>query len=236
MSHDNLITQVSESYIMTIKDWDKIYQKWMDVFRNYLKNNQQDVLTSLNNIMFHQEWDKYASGTISSWEMEILCFYYHEHELINVNMNKYGLRSFALLPPTPQVEKIFKRNGKEIPLYKLDRICGTCVAKDKDKATVYLLTTSGVVTVKFRKEYFTMFDKQISEKQEDGTKKVKERSWFKRGSMIVVTGHRNEEEFIVKKYSSTPGHQLYKIDEIVDNGDLVLRCERYKGVEEEDND
>ena len=59
-------------------------------------------------------------------------------------------------------------------MFKLFKICGTCIAKNKDKGTVSLLTTDGVVSVKFRKEYFSLFDKQISEKQEDGTKKVRE--------------------------------------------------------------
>ena len=52
-----------------------------------------------------------------------------------------------------------------------------------------------------------MFDKQISERQLDGTKKVKEKSWFNRGNMIVVTGIRSGDDFISKKYASTGGHQ-----------------------------
>jgi DNA polymerase-3 subunit alpha len=116
----------------------------------------------------------------------------------------------------------------------LNKICGTCIAKDKTKSTVTLLTTSGVVTVKFRKEYFAMFDKQISERYADGTKKVVEKSWFNRGNMILVQGIRSGDNFIPKKYASSGGHQLYKINEIID-GDLVLQTERYQGgfVEDE---
>ena len=79
-------------------------------------------------------------------------------------------------------------------------------------------------------EYFALFDKQISEKQEDGTKKVKEKSWFNRGEMIVVQGIRSGDDFITKKYASSIGHQLYKISKIVNNTDLELTTERY-GVE-----
>ena len=234
MGYDGLIIQKGDFYLLGVKTWDKIYQKWMDTFRTWIAENKQEIMVKLNNIIFTQEWNKYAQGTLSAWEMEVLCFYYHEHELNNINKDKYGLREFNSLPEEPIVDRTFTKGGKEIKMYKLTKICGTCLAKNKDKAMVTLLTTSGVVTVKFRKEYFNMFDKQISEPQPDGKKKIKERSWFNRGSMIVVTGMRNEEEFLAKRYNSTPGHTLYKIDEILPNGDLRLRNERYKGVEEED--
>ena len=167
--------------------------------------------------------------------MEALCFYYHEHELANVNNGIYGFRNFFELPPVPVVERSFPRGGTMINMFKLYKICGTCIAKNKVKSTVSLLTTDGVVEVKFRKEYFSLFDKQISERQADGTKKVKEKSWFNRGSMIIVVGMRSGDEFISKKYASTGGHQLYKIDQINDDGTLVIRNERYKGIAEEEH-
>ena len=97
-----------------------------------------------------------------------------------------------------------------------------------------MLTPSGVVTVKFRKEYFAMFDKQISERQPDGTKKVIEKSWFNRGQKIVVQGMRSGDAFVAKKYSSSAGHTLYKITEVFANGEIALQTERYQGgIEEE---
>jgi DNA polymerase-3 subunit alpha len=166
--------------------------------------------------------------------MEVLCFYYHEHELANANIGKYGLSNFFDLPEEPEVDRSFWKGDKEIKLFKLHKICGTCIAKDKTKSTVTLLTTNGVVTVKFRKEYFSLFDKQISEKYADGTKKIIERSWFNRGNMILVQGIRSGDNFLPKKYASSGGHQLYKINDIID-GDLVLQTERYQGgiVEDE---
>ncbi len=128
----------------------------------------------------------------------------------------------------------FQKGGKSIHIFKLNRICGTCIAKNKTKGTVTLLTNDGVVDVKFRKEYFSLFDKQISARQPDGTKKIMEKSWFNRGNMIVVTGIRNGDNFVSKKYASTGGHQLYKIEEICPNGELILRDSRYQGGIEED--
>ena len=63
-----------------------------------------------------------------------------------------------------------------------------------------------------------------------------EKSWFDKGSMIVVQGFRNEDTFIAKKYASSGGHQLYKIESIDQYGDLELRTQRYQGGFEEDGE
>ena len=231
---EHLTVTDNMSHFIKVKDWDNVYQKYMDIFRNWIASDKESILNALNTEIFMEDWNKYAKGTISAWEMEVLCFYYHDHELANVNRDKYGFVDFHSLPEEPPIEKLFQKSGKSIPIYRLSRICGTCIAKNKTKSTVTLLTTSGVVNVKFRKEYFAMFDKQISERQSDGTKKIVEKSWFNRGNMIVVTGIRRGDDFISKKYASTGGHQLYKIDEILANGDLVLKDSRYQGGIEED--
>lgn len=226
---------IRDNSFLLIKEWDKkVYQPWMDVFREWISAKKDTILNALNTKIFLEAWEKYAKGNISSWEMEALCFYYHDHELKYVNNNKYGFVDFNKLPVEPEVDSIFKRAGKEIKLFKLHRICGTCIAKNNVKGIVSLLTTSGVVNVKFRKEYFSLFDKQISVRQSDGSKKIVEKSWFNRGNMIVVTGIRSGDDFISKKYASTGGHQLYKINEVLPNGDLLLQDSRYQGENIED--
>ena len=226
LGYDELI---NDDFILNIKVWDKKYQNWMDIFREWINKNKEEILDKLNTEIFIEDWNKYAKGTISAWEMEVLCFYYHEHELEHINNEKYGFSDFFKLPPEPVVEKEFPRGNRMIKMYKLSKICGTCIAKNKTKSTVTLLTTTGVVNVKFRKEHFTLFDKQISERGPDGVKHVMEKSWFNRGNMIVVQGIRQGDDFITKKYASSGGHQLYKIDLITDNNELVLKTERYKG-------
>ena len=218
---------------MKIAAWDKQYQSWMDVFRKWIAADKENILQSLNEKIFLEDWNKYALGTISAWEMEALCFYYHDHELKNANRAKYGFVNFFDLPENPVVESTFMRGGKEINIFKLSKICGTCIAKNKTKSSVSLLTVDGVVNVKFRKEYFALFDKQISARGADGVKHVVEKSWFNRGSMIVVMGIRSGDDFVSKKYASTGGHQLYKIDSIDEWGDLTLRDSRYQGEAED---
>ena len=52
------------------------------------------MLHNLNKSIFLTDWDKYAQGTYSDWEMAALCFYYHPHVLTNVNNERYGFEDF----------------------------------------------------------------------------------------------------------------------------------------------
>ena len=235
LGREELLTVMMDNYMLDINEWEKkVYQPWMDVVRNWIASDKDGILKQLNMRIFKEDWDKYAKGTVSAWEMEALCFYYHEHELAHINKSLYGFADFYSLSENPVVERTFQKAGKSINIFKLDRICGTCIAKNKTKSTVTLLTTDGVVSVKFRKEYFSLFDKQISVRGADGVKHVVEKSWFNRGSMIVVTGIRSGDDFVSKKYASTGGHQLYKIDTINDDGTLTLRDGRYQGEAEDE--
>ena len=207
--------------------WDKLYQKEMDAARDWLKTHQVEVLRRYNEILFMDAWNKYAQGNLSSWEMESLCFYYHEHELAKVDRKKYGITDFFSLPEEPIVDYYFTRNSKKIPVWQTFIIIGTVIAKNDNKSTITLLTTSGVVTVKFTKEYYAMYKKQVSEIQEDGTKKVVEKGWFKRGNMLMITGFRRGDQFVAKTYSKTLTHQIYKIDLYNEGKDMKLTHERY---------
>ena len=234
LANTDRLNLVEESDLLNIKTWDKVYQKNMDIFRDWLHQDSEQVLEELNFRIFKDEWNKYAKGSYSAWEMEVLCFYHHEHELAHINFKKYGIEDYFSLSENPEVARTFYRGGHQIPLFKLTKIVGTCIAKDKAKGMVVLLTPTGVVDVKFSKEYFSLFDKQISVRNPDGTKTVVERSWFNRGNMIMVQGMRRGDNFVAKKYASSGGHQLYKIVGIKENGDLLLTNERYKGELEDE--
>lgn len=198
--------------------WEKIYKSQMDIARDWLKEHQEETLKAFNSMLFMEQWEKYAQGNLSAWEMEALCFYYHEHELANIDCFKYGISNFFNLSTQPVVDYFFKRNGKDVPIYKTFKIIGTVISKNDNKATVSLLTPNGVVDVKFTKEYYAQASRQVSEKQEDGTKKVIEKGWFTRGSKVLVTGFRRDDQFIAKKYAHTQSHTLYKIINIYNSG------------------
>ena len=213
--------------------WDKQYSLIMDKARDFLKSHQEEVLKAYNTLLFKEQWDKYAQGTISAWEMEALCFYYSDHELKNVDNQKYGIKNFFELSPEPEVDYFFKRNGKQIPIYKLCRVAGTVIGKNDTRHSVTLLTVNGVVNVKFTRDYYAMFNRQLSEKDEQGVKKVKEKGWFTRGTKLLVTGYRRDDTFVSKKYKATGGHQLYMISS-VEGRNINITSERYgQEIEEE---
>jgi DNA polymerase-3 subunit alpha len=213
------------------KLWSKFYTKAMDGARDWLKENQEQILREFNTTLFLEMWDKYAYGTISFWEMSSLCFYSHEHELAHVDFDRYGISNFFDMPTKPEVDYYYKKKGKKLPVYKINRIAGTVIGKNDARASIALLTVDGVVNVKFTKEYYAMFKKQISEKDQTGTKHVKEKSWFKRGTKLMIQGYRKDDTFVSKTYYNTPGHQLYKILSVNGN-EITLTSERYQ-VEDE---
>ena len=211
-------------------DWEKIYQKVMDTAREWIRDNQKEILEKYNNILFKECWDKYAKGNISSYEMESLCFYYHKHELADVNNNKYGISNFNLLSQNPKIDYFFKRNGRDLPIYKIYKIIGTVISKNDTRASISLLTPNGVVNVKFTKEYYAMYNRQLSEMQEDGTKKVTEKGWFTRGTKLLIAGYRRDDTLVAKTYKSCGYHQLYLITNVYSNGDIELTHDR-KGLD-----
>ena len=228
------IETLNGAFCMTQTAWDKIYQSLMDPAREWLKEKQAEVLEAYNLLLFKEMWEKYALGTLAHWEMESVCFYHSPHELKDIDVIKYDLADFNQLKSN-EIDYFIKRKGIEIPIYKLYRIIGTVISKNDNKHTISLLTTTGVVTVKFNKEYYAMFKKQISQILPDGTKKVVEKSWFKRGTMLMITGFRQDDMFRAKTYASTNSHQLYKIVGILDS-DIKLQHERMttQGTIEED--
>lgn len=211
--------------------WDKIYKKEMDPVRNYIKANSNELLFKINNQLINDTWNKYCAGSISQWEMDAVSCYFHNHELDNINNENYGIVDYNELTEKPDIERIIMIKNKEVPLFRINRIAGTVLDRDKSKKTVTLLTTSGVVTVKIYGEVFSRYDKQISERGDDGIKHVIEKSFFARGSKIIVTGIRRGDTFLAKKYAKTPWHLVEKIVEVNPDGSLVLQSSRY-GEEE----
>ena len=206
--------------------WDKYYKAQMAIVKKYITENHDFLLNRLNNFLMKEVWDKYCQGTISRWEMDSVSFYAHEHELARVNPQRYGFIDYKELGENPAIERVIYIKGKQVPLFKINRIYGTVLDKDKNKKTVTLLTTSGVVTVRIFGDVYSHYDKQISQKLPNGKKKVVEKSWFQRGNKIVISGIKREDSFTAKKYSSTPWHLVELITEVNEDGTIRMRGER----------
>lgn len=209
------------------KSWKKVYDKDMLKAKQYIIDNQEELLNKYNNILIKQQWDKYCLGNISKWEMDSMSFYYHEHELAHIDLQKYGISEFSKLPEEPEIERFFEIKNRQIPIYKINKIIGTCIGKNNIKGTFTLLTSDGeVVDIRLTKEHYAYYNKQISE-IENGVKKVKEKSWFTRGTKLMVVGIRRGSGFMAKKYKNTGGHRLYKINDVDQYGDLIIVGGRY---------
>ncbi len=201
--------------------WDTIYKKQMDIIRPYIKEHHDELLKAVNDRLTADVWEKYCLGNISKWEMDSISCYIHDHELKGVDYNKYGLSQFKDLSEQPEIDRYIPIKGKLVPIYKLHRIVGTVLDKDKAKKTVTLLTEDGVVTVKIY-GVFQQYDKQISERGADGKKHVIRKSEFSRGNKIIITGIRDgANEFRAKKYSRTPYHLVETISKI-ENGRIYI--------------
>ena len=208
--------------------WDNTYKKAMNPMRDYIKAHSEEMLNELNQAIFNQEWNKYCDGNISKFEMDSIGFYYHEHELQSA-ANSYD--DFYSLPDEPVIEYQFEsKNGVSVPIYKTNLIIGTVVNKDKMHSTVSLLTPTGLVNVKLYKQQWPLYDKQISEKDSDGVKHVKEKSWLSRGNLLMVQGIKRDGNFVLKKYKKSVFPVISKITAIHDDGTLEFQFERAEVV------
>lgn len=227
---DYLTPYNQDNILFLIKQtkWDNLYKKQMDIIRPYIQKYNTDLLNSVNERLYNETWEKYCLGTISKWEMDSISCYIHNHEMTKVKNIIYGFSDFSKLSDEPTVNYEFtsKQTGQKIPLYKIYRIAGTVLDKDKNKKTVTLLTTDSVVTVKIFGDAFTHYDKQLSERGADGKKHVTEKSWLSRGNKIIVTGIKRDNDFICKKYKNTPYHLVELITSIDDSGYIKTQQER----------
>lgn len=203
--------------------WKTMYDYHMAKLKKYIVENQEELLDALNYDLTKDTRDKYAQGNPEKWSMDSVCFYQDKHELDNIDLSYYGVENFWDLPEEPQISSSFKaKDGHIVNLFRLTRIAGTVIDKNKTKNQITLLTTKGVVIVQ---AYGVMpqYDKQISMIGDDGKKHVIERSTFTRGNLIIVNGmRRGENIFVAKKYSSQPGHHFYKIEQINEDGTVEI--------------
>lgn len=206
------------------KTWDNLYKKAMEPMRQYLKDNKDEMLQKLNQSLFDEVANKYGQGNISKWEMDSISFYYHEHELAAA-ANDFD--DFFKLSEEPDIEYSFSgSDGREVNIYKIHRIVGTVIDKNKLKNSISLLTPTGVVQVKIYKNQYALYDKQLSQKDNEGKKHIIEKSWFSRGTMLMIQGIRRGDNFIPRKKKSSLYGVISKIINISPQGDLTYQRER----------
>lgn len=212
-----------------------VWKTWsntnMIYIKRYIAENQERLLERVNSKVINSLRDQYfpPEETYSQWEIATLGICFHEHP-----MTHFVLKSdFDDLPTDPAIDKVLFLKGRSVPLYKISCLPGVVIAKDKLHSSFTILTAKGPVEVKLRKQVFAHYDAQISKKI-DGKKKVIEKSWLNRGTMVLVSGMRRDDQFIGKFYrSSKMNHEIYKITEIVDGKRFKVQKERKVGEKSE---
>ena len=180
---------VDDEILLDAKVWDKMYTKGMAPVKNWIVDEQETILDKFNDMLFKEQWNKYATGNISAWEMASLGFYSHKHELQDIDKRVYGISDFGKLP-----------EQTSWPINSSQKICGTIIAKSDLKCTASVLTPNdGVVDVKFNRDLYAYYNRRISTVMPDGTKHVLEEGWFTKGTPVIVCGYRRGNMFVARK-------------------------------------
>ena len=231
-SEDSVVRVQGEYYVVSEKKFSKEVDKLIQPLREWM--SEEETLDTYNDKLFEQLWNEKCPGNESAWSMQSLSYYDEDHELKGINEKKYGIVNFFDLPEEPAAYEHYTRyiNGerKELPKYQISRICGTVLNADNLHHTVTILTTYGVVNVKYQKEQYAHYNRRLSvQNQTTKTKTVLENSWFKRGNLIVVAGFRRNDNFVPRTYADTCWkHTTNLITSVNYDGTLELQLERTK--------
>lgn len=219
-------TDKKKTYI-EIKVWDTLYKDRMMELKEYITKNQEKLIDKLHAAEIDEVWQQYCGGTLSTWEMDTLGFYYHDHDLLNTYHPEFKFGDFYEMSEIPIASEYHEYKGRKVPVFELQTIYGTVLDKNSYKHTVVLLTPTGVVNVKCVAEQYSKYDKQLSQPNpETGKKEVIERSWFKRGTNLIVNGWRNADQFMARGRQAEGKYPIYKILESDDCG--LLNITRYR--------
>lgn len=219
-------TDKKKTYI-EVKVWDTLYKDRMMELKEYITKNQEKLIDKLHAAEIDEVWQQYCGGTLSTWEMDTLGFYYHDHDLLNTYHPEFKFGDFYEMSEIPIASEYHEYKGRKVPVFELQTIYGTVLDKNSYKHTVVLLTPTGVVNVKCVAEQYSKYDKQLSQPNpETGKKEVIERSWFKRGTNLIVNGWRNADQFMARGRQAEGKYPIYKILESDDCG--LLNITRYR--------
>jgi DNA polymerase-3 subunit alpha len=188
-----------------LSEWESFYKKSMIPLKNWIASNSAQLIEKVYALEIEELYNKYGSGSKGHHEMEALSFYHSKHELEEEHYKDFisdlDPVDFFSLPEEPVLENPLS----EYKVFKLERIVGTCIGRDKQKKIVGFLTPSGFVKLKVYRAQFVKYDKQI---KLDGEL---EKSWFTKGSHLIVQGYRSGDYFIPKSYKRSVYQPIVKI-------------------------
>lgn len=213
---------------------EKLFKPVMEALKEYI--NKPEFIKEYNKCLYRVKYQETIEvEDTNKWGFEACAYYpYGGHELSNLDLDRYNISRFKDLPEEPVfIEKSYgKQSWKQ---YSINAICGTVLARNDNNHLVSILTPDNeVVNIKFNGGAYAHYKQQISEPGPDGKKIVRDKSWFERGSLVIVAGYRRGDDFVAKKYkSSVFNHQVQKIDKVNEDGSAMIRSARY-GYGEDD--
>ena len=221
--------------VVVDKALDKLFTPTMNQLKEYI--NTKEFLNLFNSKLYATRYKELLPNRDPNhWSFEATSFYSQDHELANIDKERYSITPFDELPEEPQFI-IKKSGGREWKQFALSRIAGVVIArKDNNHLLTVLDMNNNVVQCKFDTFHYAKYKAQISVPDGKGGKTVVDASWFKRGQPIILTGVRTgENEFRVKVYkNSIFDKRVIKILNVDNNtGELELQYERYNESEEE---
>lgn len=219
----------NDKIIVVDKSIEKIFKNNFEKIKEYI--NTKEFLEQYYKASLRKKFNEaLPNQDPNHWSMEAVSYYSTEHELNKINYNKYNLTPFSEIPEQPNfIERTARgRSWKQFELYS---ICGTVIEKNDTIHVITLLTPDNqIVNCKLNQGAYASYKSQYSEIIE-GKKEVIEKPWIARGNLLIVSGYRNGDEFVCKKYSnSVYQHQLQKINKIFEDGTINIQTEKL-GVE-----
>lgn len=210
----NEIKYVNNMKLVTQKYLDGEYERKMNDVREWLTIHQDVLVKAYNEKIMQNNWDKYASGDILTWELDALNFYHTGHELLGMGPSLPVLVSPINIIPDNEISGTFNIKGKVFPKYNIRHIIGTVLDSDKMKHLVTLSTPEGITMIKVYRSQYAQYD-QIVSHMEDGVKVIDEDSFFKKGTFLLISGIKRGEYFVPKVYKQMDIQPIMRIQ--VDN-------------------
>ena len=212
----------TDGTVVVDKSLEKAIAPYLDGLKKEL--TRAEVINEYNQKL----WAKIYSETIgeenlNKWIFDAISFYPNgDHELKDINEEEYNIDHFVDLSVEPKfTEKSFgSRTWKE---YELSRICGTVLDKKDNGHFITILTNDNeVVHVKFNKDQYAYYKQSIK------CCGVIDDGYFKRGTLLLITGYRRgDDEFVAKNYkSSIYDHTCMRVVNVCQDGNLELQMER----------
>lgn len=216
---------VDSEVVICDKSIDKCFKPVFNELKSWLQ--RPETIKEYNKKAIIAAYNTLDCVDVDRWAMQSTSYYHNNgHELKNLDFKRYGISRFSDLPEEPVfVEKNFgQRSWRQ---YEISAIAGTLIAKDDTKHIITLLTTDyDVVNCKLTREAYAHYKRVISSGS-GKDKVVYDDAWIQRGSLLIVCGYRNGDDFRCKKYkNSVYDHQMILIKHVYEDGSADLQTER----------